>query len=407
VTLYSYRAVSAAGTTEKGTLQAASESDARTDLRERGLYPLDVRVSQAVRFDWRRWLRLGQGDRLSVQQLAVFTRQLATLLQATIPYDTAVGLILQETGDLAFKSVLADVRGRVVEGAYLADALAGYPGHFPPMVVNMIRAGETSGTLVGVLQRLADYYDNVGRLRAKIAAALVYPVFMTIFGFAVVLFMVTYIIPRISRLFDSFGAVLPLPTRILIGTSNLVTGYWWLLLLLGAGAFYGASRYLRSERGQLLRDRAELSLPMLSRFRRKVILQRFTQTLATLLKSGVELKEALTVATEVMENRLYLQAMDHVIFDVQNKGLPFSVALRRVPGFPEDLCQMVAIGEETATLDSMLETVATRLSQEVAATLDAATALFEPVLILAMGAVVGFIVISVMLPLLQLNQLVH
>jgi type II secretory pathway component PulF len=342
-----------------------------------------------------------------VQQLAVFTRQLATLLNATIPYDTAVGLILQETSDLDFKGVLADVRGKVVEGAYLADAMSSYPGFFPPMVINMIRAGETSGTLVAVLQRLADYYDNVSRLRTKIAAALVYPAFMTMFGFSVVVFMVTFIIPRISRLFDSFGATLPLPTRILIATSNLVTNFWWLLIILAGGATYGAARYLKTEKGQLLRDRTELSIPLLKIFRRKVILQRFTQTLATLLKSGVELKTALTVATEVMENRLYLQAMDHVIFDVQNKGLPFSVALRRASGFPEDLCQMVAIGEETATLDSMLETVATRLSQEVAATLDAATALFEPVLILAMGAVVGFIVISVMLPLLQLNQLVH
>ncbi len=407
MTLFSYRAVSAAGKTEKGTLQAASASDARLDLRERGLYPLDVRASQGSRRDWGRLLRLGRGPGLTVQQLAVFTRQLATLLQATIPYDTAVGLILQETGDLAFKSVLAEVRGRVVEGAYLADALAGFPGHFPPMVLNMIRAGETSGSLVPVLQRLADYYDNVSRLRTKIAAALVYPIFMTIFGFAVVVFMVTFIIPRISRLFDSFGAVLPIPTRILIALSNGVTGYWWLLLILAGGAVYGARRYLRTEPGHMLRDRAELAIPMLRAFRRKVILQRFTQTLATLLKSGVELKTALTVATEVMENRLYLQAMEHVIFDVQNKGLPFSVALRRASGFPEDLCQMVAIGEETATLDSMLETVASRLSQEVSATLDAATALFEPVLILAMGAVVGFIVISVLLPLLQLNQLVH
>jgi type II secretory pathway component PulF len=407
VTLYSYRAVSPAGRTEKGTVQAGSESDARSDLRERGLYPLDVRASQAARLNWARLLRLGRGPRLSVQQLAVFTRQLATLLQATIPYDTAVGLILQETSDLAFKSVLAEVRGRVVEGAYLADALAGFPGLFPHMVVNMIRAGETSGTLVAVLLRLADYYDNVSRLRTKIASALVYPIFMTIFGFAVVIFMVTFIIPRISRLFDSFGAVLPVPTRILIGMSNLVTGYWWLLLTVAGGIVYGTGRYLRTERGRLARDRAELSVPLLRGFRRKVILQRFTQTLATLLKSGVELKTALTVAAEVMENRLYLQAMDRVIFDVQNKGLPFSVALRRVSGFPEDLCQMVAIGEETATLDSMLETVANRLSQEVAATLDAATALFEPVLILVMGVVVGFIVISVLLPLLQLNQLVH
>lgn len=407
MTLYSYRAVTAAGTTARGTLQATSEADARAELRGRGLYPVEVRPSQALRVDWRHLLRLGRGARLTVQQLAAFTRQLATLLQATIPYDTAIGLILQETGDLAFKSVLAEVRGRVVEGAYLADALAGFPGYFPPMVVNMIRAGETSGTLVTVLQRLADYYENVGRLRTKIAAALVYPVFMTLFGFAVVVFMVTFIIPRISRLFESFGAVLPLPTRILIATSNLITGYWWLLLALAGAAAYGAGRYLKTERGRWRRDQMELAIPLLRGFRRKVILQRFTQTLATLLKSGVELKTALAVAAEVMENRVYLRAMEHVIFDVQNKGLPFSVALRRVAGFPEDLCQMIAIGEETATLDSMLETVSNRLSQEVAATLDAATALFEPVLILAMGAVVGFIVVSVLLPLLQLNQLVH
>ncbi|HEX7928636.1 MAG TPA: type II secretion system F family protein [bacterium] len=407
MTLYSYRALSAAGKAERGTLQAASESDARADLRDRGLYPLDLRTSKTMALNWSRLLRFGRSPSLSVQQLAVFTRQLATLLQATIPYDTALGLILQESSDLDFKSMLSDVRGRVVEGAYLADALGSYPGYFPPMVMNMIRAGETSGTLVAVLQRLADYYDNVGRLRTKIAAALVYPIFMTFFGLTVVIFMVTFIIPRISRLFDSFGAQLPLPTRILIATSNIVTGYWWLLIILVGSAIYGANRYLKTEKGQLMRDTAELSIPLLRGFRRKVILQRFTQTLATLLKSGVELKTALAVATEVMENRLYLQAMDHVIFDVQNKGLPFSVALRRVSGFPEDLCQMVAIGEETATLDSMLETVANRLSQEVAATLDAATALFEPVLILAMGAVVGFIVVSVLLPLLQLNQLVH
>jgi type II secretory pathway component PulF len=407
MTLYSYRAATAAGATEKGTLQAASEGDAKTTLRERGLYPLDLRATQALRLDWRRLLRFGRAPSLTVQQLAVFTRQLATLLQATIPYDTALGLILQETSDVTFKAVLADVRGRVVEGAYLADALSSFPAYFPPMSINMIRAGETSGTLVAVLQRLADYYDHVGRLRTKVVAALVYPAFMTAFGFAVVVFMVTFIIPRITRLFESFHAVLPLPTRVLIGVSNLLTGYWWAMLPLVAAAVYGARRYLGTEDGQMWRDRIELKLPVIGDFRRKVILQRFTETLATLLKSGVELKAALAVSTEVMENRLYLQAMERVIFDVQNKGLPFSVALRRASGFPEDLCQMVAIGEETATLAGMLETVATRLALEVTSTLEAATALFEPVLILAMGLVIGFIVVSILLPLLQLNTLVR
>jgi len=230
---------------------------------------------------------------------------------------------------------------------------------------------------------------------------------MSAFGFSVVVFMVTFIIPRITRLFESFHAALPLPTRVLIGISDLVTGYWWLLLPLVGALVYAARRYLATERGRLWWDRMELKLPLIGPFRRKVILQRFTETLSTLLKSGVELKSALTVSTEVMENRLYLRAMESVIFDVQNKGLPFSVALRRATLFPEDICQMVAIGEETATLSGMLETVANRLALEVTATLEAATALFEPVLILAMGLVIGFIVISILLPLLQLNTLVR
>lgn len=405
--LFTYRALNSAGKVEKGTLNAGSEHEAKALLKERSLYALDVAATQAFRLDFRRLLNLGRAPKLSVVQLAVFARQLGTLLQATLPYDTSLGLILQETSDLTFKTVLSDIRGRVVEGSYLADALSGFPRYFPPMMISMVRSGETSGTLVLVLQRLADYYENVGRLRTKIAAALVYPAFMTVFGLAVVIFMVTYIIPRITRLFESFGAVLPLPTRVLIALSNAVTGYWWLILLLLGGTGYLLYRYLHTAPGRRLKDQVEISLPVLGPFRRKVILQRFTQTLSTMVKSGVELKAGLQSSMAVMENTLYLQAMEHVIFDVQNKGLPLSVAMRRTSRFPEDVCQMIAIGEETATLDSMLETVANRLSQEVTSTLDGATALFEPILILGMGLVVGFIVVSVLLPMLQLNQLVH
>ncbi|HUJ73415.1 MAG TPA: type II secretion system F family protein [bacterium] len=405
--LYVFRAMTAAGRARSGQLSAASEGEVKALLRERELYPVEIRPARSWRISPRQLLRLGRGPRLSVPQLAVLTRQLATLLQATIPYDAALGLMAQEAGDVHLQSVLGEVRSRVLEGAYLADALAAYPRHFPPMLINMVRSGETSGALVMVLQRLADYYENSGKLRTKIASALVYPAFMTLFGAGVVSFMVAFIIPRISRLFDSFGATLPLPTRILIGLSNAVTGYWWLVLPLLALAGYGLRRLAISPEGKLWRDRMEVSLPGLRDFRRKVILQRFTQTLATMLKSGVELKVALEAAAQVMENRVYLAAMEHVIFDVQNRGMSLSAALRRAGRFPEDLCQMVAIGEETATLAGMLDTVANRLSQEVAAMLDSATALFEPVLILAMGLVVGFIVISMLLPMLQLNTLVH
>jgi general secretion pathway protein F len=404
--LYTYRATTAAGASERGSLQAATESEAATALRERGLFPLDIRPVRPFRMDFRRLLRFGRPAGLSPRQLATFLRQLSTLLQATIPYDTALGLILQETQDLDQQRVLGDVRGRVVEGAYLADAMGAHPTYFPHMVVTMTRSGETSGALVTVLQRLAAYYEDAAKLRTRIASALVYPLFMSLFGFGAVTFMVTSVIPRISRLFDSFHATLPWPTRVLIATSDLMTDYGWLIVPLLIAAVYAAQRWLRTERGQQWWDRTELRIPLYNVFRRKVILQRFTQTLATMLHSGVDLKVALEAAKGVLGNRLYLAAMDRAIFDVQNSGLPLATALRRSGMFPEELCQMIAIGEETATLDTMLETVTGRLTQEVSAMVEGATALFEPVLILIMGGVVGFIVLSMLLPMLQLNQLI-
>jgi type II secretory pathway component PulF len=407
VALYTYRALTPLGKSEKGTVNAASENEAKAMLQQRQIFPLEVKASKPFAFGLPSIPIFHREPRLSVQGLASFSRQFATLLEATIPYDTALEMILQQTADMSFKSVLSDIKGKVVEGSYLADAFSHYPRFFPPMVVSMVRSGETAGFLAMIMHRLADYYENASRLRSKLTSAMVYPVFMMIFSSAVVAFMLTFIVPKITRLFDNFGVTLPLPTRILMALSAAVTDYWWLLLLLALAGGWGASRFLRSPRGQLWRDTMELKLPLWKGLRRKMILQRFTQTLANMLKAGVELKDALVVSSEVLENKIYLQAMERVIFDVQNKGLPLAVAMRQTGIFPEDLCQMTAIGEETATLDVMLDSVSDRFAREVSATVDGASALLEPVMILIMGAVVGFIVISIMLPMLQLNQLVR
>jgi general secretion pathway protein F len=406
VPIYTYRALDAAGKSARGQVNAASESEALAVLRGRSVYPLALRVSQPIGLVIRRWFRFGRQARIGVRDLSTFCRQLATLLGAGIPYDAALRMTQGETSSQALQNVISEVRERVVEGAYLADALSAHAKFFPAMVINMVRSGENSGTLVVILTRLAAYYENVNRLRNRIASALVYPAFMLLFSMSVVTFMVTYIVPKITRLFTDFGGVLPLPTRILIGLSDVVAGYWWLLLILGVGAGWGFSWFLRGEVGRGLMERLELSIPVWSTFRRKLIVQRLSETLSTMLKSGVELNHALRVSSEVMENRIYLRAMDEVMFDIQNRGMQLSASMRRSGLFPEDLCQMIAIGEETATLDQMLENVAVRLSHEVTATMDSATALFEPVMILVMGGVVGFIVISILLPMLQLNQLV-
>ena len=404
--LYTYRALDSRGKIERGSLNAASQKEAMAALQSRHIFPVEIKSSGETGLGLSALFSRARGPRLSVQHLAAFVRQFATLLEATIPYDSALELILQQTNEQAFKAVLSDVRGRVVEGAYLADAFSRYPRVFPPMVVNMVRSGETSGTLPMIMHRLADYYDNLSRLRSKLNSALVYPLFMMVIGAAVVTFMITFIIPKITRLFDNFGVTLPLPTRILIGTSQVIGSYWWLILALGGLAVWGGVRFLRTERGRLFRDTLELSIPFWKHLRRKIILQRLVQTLSTLLRSGVELNEALRVSSEVMGNKLYQEAIERVIFDVQNKGLSLSVALRRTAMFPEDICRMISIGEETAMLEAMLDNVSVRLSSEVIAETDAATSLFEPTLILIMGAAVGFIVVSILLPMLQLNQLV-
>ncbi len=404
--IYTYRALDPAGKPTRGTLNAASEADALAELRGRAIYPLAVRASQPFAVSLKRWFNFGRQPHISSRELATFMRQLATLLQASVPYDAALRMVQAETSGPVLQSILSDVRERVVEGSYLADALGAHASFFPAMVVNMVRSGENSGALVVILNRLATHYENINRLRTKIASALVYPAFMLLFSMAVVTFMVTYIVPKITRLFTNFGGVLPLPTRILIAISDIVAVYWWLLIILAFAVGWAISWFLRGPTGKSLLDRLELAVPFWRTFRRKLIMQRLCETLATMLRSGVELNHALRVASEVMENRIYLRAMDEVIFDIQNRGMQLSASMRRSGLFPEDLCQMIAIGEETATLDAMLENVSVRLAQEVTATMDSATALFEPVMILLMGGVVGFIVISILLPMLQLNQLV-
>ncbi|MDH4224705.1 MAG: type II secretion system F family protein [Deltaproteobacteria bacterium] len=404
--IFSYRAVGESGVSQKGTLTAASLHEAKSILKARNLFPMEVKPAANFSLNLQNLLSFSSQPSSSVGQVAVFARQFATLLAATIPYDKSLEMVIQQTGDGRFKSVLNDVKSKVVEGAYLADAFTGYPKVFPPMMISMVRAGEASGTLVEIMSRLADYYENLGRIRSRITSALIYPAFMTVFGTGVIIFMATYILPKITTLLENFGAKLPLSTRILIGFSNLLTGYWWLIILLSGLTGYWVHKRLQTPQGRMTWDRLELKLWVWRSLRKKMLLQRFVQTLGTLLKSGVELKAALEIASHVLENGVYRQAMVMVISDVQNKGLPLSVALKRSGLFPDDVTQMVAIGEETATMDTMLENLSTRMTQELTTAIDAMLAMFEPMMILAMGSIVGFMVVSMLLPMLQLNQLV-
>lgn len=413
--IFHYQAFDTDGMLHKGSQDAASEAEVRQLLRARNLYLKDIRGSRFTRKTGRKERRRSIGQFLHslgwtrnyTKALTVFTRQFEVLLDATIPYDKAFQLIIPQTEDSAFQSILSDVRGRVVEGESLAQAMEHHPEAFPAMYASMVRSGENAGTLGMIMRRLAEYYEQQDKLRSQIRSALIYPAFMTVFGFSVVVFMITGIVPKITRIFESRDAVLPLPTRILIGLSDLVGNHLVLLSLLIAGLIVGVTLFLKSPTGRRWLEWMELNLPMLKRIWIKVLVARYCQTLGTLLKSGVDLKTSLEISKHVVVNQQFIHHLDQMIIDVNNKGVPLSAAMGKIEFIPEYVRHVVAIGEEAARVDELLEKVATRMQEEVRTLVDALTSLLQPALILLMGGIVGFIALAVLLPMLSMNQLLR
>lgn len=416
MSLYHYRAFGAHNKVHKGTYDATSESEVRQYLRTNNLYPVEIKLTRFSdrkkknaladqsdpSFDWKKILPFGKSHHKSV---TVFTRQLQTLLEVTIPYDKALEMIIAQTADPAFKSTLSEIRGKVVEGVHLAEAMEKYPNVFPSMYVSMVRSGESAGTLKIIMSRLAVFYETQEKLRSKLKSAMIYPIFMMLFSFAVITFMMLYIVPKITAVFETRDAILPLPTRILIGISDFLAEHWLsafggLCLIIVSGAYF-----LTTPLGIRVKDKISITIPLLKVLVIKVLVLRFCQTLGTLLKSGVDLKASLEISKHVVVNHYFLMKLNQLIVDVNNKGIPLSAAMRRVSFFPEYVCHVVAIGEQAAQVDELLEKVAEQMELEVANTMEGLTSLLQPIMILLMGGMVGFIAVAILLPMLNMNQL--
>ena len=411
--IFHYQAFDATGALHKGTQDAANESEVRQLLRSKDLFPKEIRTSRFTRKSNK--AKTSKGFKLPefakrrnyAKSLMLFTRQLEVLLDATIPYDKAFQLIIPQTEDHSFQSILSEIRGRLLEGESLANSMEKHPEAFPAMYISMVRSGENGGNLGMIMKRLADYYERQDRLRSQIRSAMIYPAFMTVFGFAVVVFMVTNIVPKITRIFESRDAALPLPTRLLIGLSELLSGNLLVLAVVVLLMILSGTIFLRSPSGRRFRDWTELKLPMFNRIWIKILVARYCQTLGTLLKSGVDLKTSLEIAKHVVVNRRFISALDKMIIDVNNKGVPLSAAMGKLEYFPEYVRHVVAIGEEAARVDELLEKVADRMQEEIQSLVEALTALLQPALILLMGGIVGFIALAVLLPMLSMNQLLQ
>jgi general secretion pathway protein F len=370
-------------------------------LRERGIYPTELNESKVDRN--RRWSeRLGGAQHRS-EQLAAATRQLGTLLGAGLSLDASLATVAEQSDHPPLGRVLGNVREEVIQGSPLHQALNGHRRVFPDLFINMVQVGEDSGTLDTALQRLADLLESQVRTRARVRAALAYPLLMSVVGCGVMVFLFIFVVPKITRMLLEMDMALPWPTVLLIKVVGLVKGWWWLLAIILGGAGFLLRRYRASPNGRLRSDRWLLRAPLLGRLALMIATTRFARTLGVLLQSGVPLLKGLDIARKLLDNRVLNQAVATVAQRVQEGG-SLAVALRETAAFPPMLSQVAAAGEQSGQLEEMLFRVADAYEHQTDLAISGALSLLEPLMILFMGGVVGFAVLAVLLPIFQASQ---
>lgn len=404
--VFEYKALNQKGKTCKGLIDADSESSARNKLRTSGKYPVSMRESLSKKEKNKKHVLGGVlFDRIKPEEIQVFTRQLATLLGAGIPLINALASLIDQSTTPALKRVLAQIRDSVNEGSTLTNSLAKHPRLFSNIYINMVRSGEASGSLDIVLERLADFGEKQRALQGKLKAALVYPIFMGVIGTGILFFLIAYIVPNITRVFTDMERALPLPTRLLILASNNLREYWWLEGGIFIVIIFLIRLFLAQETGRRFWDRLKLTLPVIGPLTRQIVLSRFASTLGSLLNSGVPLITSLQIVSSIVNNRLIQEVLEEAMEEIQ-KGKSMSSALESSVWFPPIFIQMISVGEQSGQLETMLEKISTTYEREVETAILGMTSLIEPVMIAAMGAAVGFVVLSILLPIFEMNQMI-
>ncbi len=395
---FKYSARDATGRVVAGAIDADTEVMVIGKLQEMGFFVTNLERA-AQRAD------LGAGLRrlrkVGMRELTVFSRQFATMVNAGLSMVRTLSILEQQTESRKLRGIVGEVRKDVEEGMTLSDAFGKHPETFNTLTVNMVRAGEVGGVLDDVLNRLATFFEKDLALRQKVRAALTYPAAIFIFAIGVIFFLVFFILPQFIGFFEGMDLVLPLPTRILIWFTKTLTGFWYVFLGFLLLGLYGLRMYTSSPAGRMNFDRFKLRVPIFGSLVRKVIISRFTRTLGTLITSGVPIMQALEVVARAVENKVVSQAIENVRSSIR-EGESIALPLQASGLFPPMVVQMTAVGEETGTLDNMLQKIADFYDAEVETVLTQLTSILEPLLIMFLGFVVGFIVLSFYMPLYQL-----
>lgn len=401
---YEYIALDARGKQQKGVLEADSVRQIRQLLRDQGLVPLEVDAAREQQLSGGFSLA-NFGRRLGALDRVLFTRQLATLIAAGLPIEEALQAIAQQTEKQTVRSLVMAIRSKLLEGHSLAGSLADYPGSFSHLYRSTIAAGEQSGFLDKVLDNLATYEERQFESSRDVEMAMLYPVLLTLFAFGIVGALMVYVVPDMIGVLENMGQELPLSTRILIGLSEFTQSYWWLILGIIAAVAFGIRFLLQQPGARLAWDRQKLSLPLVARITRSANAARYANTLSILTSSGVPLVEAMNIAAEVVSNQWLKRRLADATQRV-SEGSSLRAALESVGYFPPMLLHMVASGESSGELDTMLEKVAIYQQTEVERIVTTLVRLFEPAMLVVMAVLVMFIVMAILLPILTMNQLV-
>lgn len=408
--VYAYKGLNQTGRSVGGIIDADSPKTARIKLRRTGVYPTELNEQRAedaseiklsLNFD------VGQlFERVAPEDLALMTRQLSTLVGAGLPLVECLSALVEQVDSARQKRILSQVREKVVEGGTLADALKAHPRVFSELYVNMVRAGEASGALDVVLLRLADYTERSAALRSKVRSALTYPTLMALVGGGILLFLLSYVVPKITKIFEDTHQKLPAMTVVLLAVSGFAQQYWWLIVAIVLLAVIGVRLSRRTPAGQLRFDKATLRIPYFGKVLKKVALARFARTLSTLLEGGIPLLQSLDIVKNVVSNVVLRNAIEDGRNSIR-EGHSVAEPLKKSGVFPPLLVHMIAVGEKSGELEAMLKKAADAYDNEVEASVSALSSIMEPMIIIFMGSVVLFMVFAIMVPIFELNDLVR
>jgi type IV pilus assembly protein PilC len=383
----------------RNAVEAATEQAAIAALLNRNL--LVVSIQEKVAKKGRT-----AGGKVALADLVVFTRQLATMIDAGLAMVQSLSALAEQTTNKAMRDVIRDICTRVEGGDSFSEALQKHPKVFDRLYFSMVSAGEKGGLLSEILARLAVYLENTARLRKKVKTAMMYPTVVTVVAVTITIFLLVKVVPVFGDIYSGFGAKLPGPTQFLINLSDMIKKYFLLLALGSGGLIYGWFHFIKTKAGRQIWDARRIKLPIFGSIAHKICLARFTRTLASLIRSGVPILEVLQIVSQTVGNVIMEKAIQTAAGDIE-RGENISAALGKHPIFPNMIIRMISAGEQTGKIDNMLERISDFLDEEIETTLSGITSLIEPILIVVLGVVIGGMVICMFLPIFKMSEIIN